>query len=62
MVRNAAPTIWLAIQPRRAGDAEIAAFQRLDFGAQYPNRADQRHRKSNDEHQQHSDSEVLRRR
>ncbi len=63
MVRNVAPTIVLAIRlvAVEQSDAEIAAFQRLDFG-QYPNQRTSAHRKSNDEHQQHSDSEVLRER
>ena len=34
----------------RAGDAEIAAFQRLDFRAQYPNQRTGAHRKANDKH------------
>ncbi|MPN38835.1 hypothetical protein SDC9_186360 [bioreactor metagenome] len=45
---------------RRAGDTKITALQRLDFRTQHPNQRTGAHRKTNDEHQQHRDSEVLR--
>ena len=43
-----------------AGDAEVAAFQRLDFGTQYPNQRTGAHGETDDEHQQHQDGDVLR--
>ena len=42
-----------------AGDTEVAAFQRLDFGAQYPNQRAGAHGETDDEHQQHQDGDVL---
>ncbi|CSL19954.1 Uncharacterised protein [Shigella sonnei] len=45
-----------------AGDAKIAAFQRLNFGAQYPNQRTGTHGKTDNKHQQHGDGEILRRR
>ena len=43
-----------------AGDAEITAFQRLDFRTQYPNQRAGAHREADDKHQQHQYREVLR--
>ena len=43
-----------------SGDAKIAAFQRLNFGAQYPNQRTGTHGKTDNKHQQHVDGEILR--